>query len=156
MSENPLRKATPQEQFEEVTRGTVDLQVAEELKKKLERSYETGKPLVIKAGFDPSRPDLHLGHSLLLTRMRRFQEFGHQVVFLIGDFTALIGDPSGKNVTRPALSREEVLANAETYKEQVFKVLDPKETVVRFNSEWLDKLGSEGMLRLASRYTVAR
>ncbi|OJH38129.1 tyrosine--tRNA ligase [Cystobacter ferrugineus] len=156
MSENPLRKATPQEQFEEVTRGTVDIQVAEELKKKLERSYEAGKPLTIKVGFDPSRPDLHLGHSLLLTRMRRFQEFGHQVVFLIGDFTALIGDPSGKNTTRPALTRDEVKANAQTYQEQVFKVLDVARTQVRFNSEWLDKLGTEGMIRLAARYSVQR
>jgi tyrosyl-tRNA synthetase len=156
MSENPLRKATPQEQFDEVTRGTVDLQVSEELKKKLERSYETGKPLVIKAGFDPSRPDLHLGHSLLLTRMRRFQDFGHQVVFLIGDFTALIGDPSGKNVTRPALTREEVKVNAKTYQEQVFKVLDASKTQVRFNSEWLDKLGTEGLIRVAARYSVQR
>ncbi len=156
MSENPLRKATPQEQFDEVTRGTVDLQVSEDLKKKLERSYETGKPLVIKAGFDPSRPDLHLGHSLLLTRMRRFQDFGHQVVFLIGDFTALIGDPSGKNTTRPALTRDEVKVNAKTYQEQVFKVLDQAKTQVRFNSEWLDKLGTEGMIRLAARYSVQR
>ena len=156
MSENPLRKATPQEQFDEVTRGTVDIQVPEELKKKLERSYETGKPLVIKAGFDPSRPDLHLGHSLLLTRMRRFQDFGHQVVFLIGDFTALIGDPSGKNTTRPALTRDEVKVNAKTYQEQVFKVLDASKTQVRFNSEWLDKLGTEGMIRLAARYSVQR
>ena len=156
MSENPLRKATPQEQFDEVTRGTVDLQVSEKLKKKLERSYETGKPLVIKAGFDPSRPDLHLGHSLLLTRMRRFQDFGHQVVFLIGDFTALIGDPSGKNTTRPALTRDEVKVNAKTYQEQVFKVLDASKTQVRFNSEWLDKLGTEGMIRLAARYSVQR
>ncbi|RKI59352.1 tyrosine--tRNA ligase, partial [Corallococcus sp. AB049A] len=97
MNPDALRKATPEEQFEEVTRGTVDLQVPEDLKKKLQRSYDKGKPLIIKAGFDPSRPDLHLGHTLLLTRMRRFQEFGHTVVFLIGDFTALIGDPSGKN-----------------------------------------------------------
>lgn len=151
-----LRKATPDEQFEEITRGTVDLHVADELKNKLRRSYEKGKPLSIKAGFDPNRPDLHLGHSLLLTRMRRFQEFGHQVVFLIGDFTAMIGDPSGKNVTRPPLSREQVAANAETYKKQVFKVLDPVATQVRFNSDWLDALGSEGLIRLASRYTVAR
>src|SRR5689334_16753523 len=134
MSENPLRKATPEEQYETVTRATVDIQVPEELKKKLQRSYDTGKPLVIKTGFDPSRPDLHLGHSLLLTRMRRFQEFGHTVVFLIGDFTGLIGDPTGRNATRPALTRDEVKANAETYKQQVFKVLDPDKTVVRFNS----------------------
>jgi tyrosyl-tRNA synthetase len=156
MTQDLLRKATPEEQFEEVTRGTVDLQVAEELKKKLERSYREGKPLLIKAGFDPNRPDLHLGHSLLLTRMRRFQDFGHTVVFLIGDFTALIGDPTGKNVTRPPLSREEVKANAETYKQQVFKVLDAQRTVVRFNSEWLDALGTEGMIRLAARYSVQR
>ncbi|HLL52739.1 MAG TPA: tyrosine--tRNA ligase, partial [Myxococcaceae bacterium] len=156
MATELLRSATPEEQFEEITRGTVDIQVAEELKSKLKRSYEGNKPLVIKAGFDPTRPDLHLGHSLLLTRMRRFQEFGHTVVFLIGDFTAMIGDPSGKNVTRQALTRDEVLANAETYKQQVFKVLDPKDTLVRFNSEWLDKLGSEGLIRLASKYTVAR
>ena len=151
-----VRKATPEEQFEEVTRGTVDLHVAEELKARLRRSYDSGKPLVVKAGFDPNRPDLHLGHSLLLTRMRRFQEFGHAVVFLIGDFTALIGDPTGKNVTRPALTREEVAANAETYKAQVFKVLDPAVTRVRFNSEWLDALGSEGLIRLAAKYPVAR
>jgi tyrosyl-tRNA synthetase len=156
MSQELLRKATPEEQFEEVTRGTVDLQVAEELKKKLERSYRESKPLVIKAGFDPTRPDLHLGHSLLLTRMRRFQDFGHTVVFLLGDFTALIGDPSGKNSTRPPLSREEVKTNAETYKQQVFKVLDGQRTVVRFNSEWLDALGTEGMIRLAARYSVQR
>src|SRR5512146_1027280 len=103
MSNDLLRRATPEEQFEEITRGTVDLHVAEELKSKLKRSYEQQKPLIIKAGFDPNRPDLHLGHSLLLTRMRRFQEFGHEVVFLIGDFTALIGDPTGKNVARPTL-----------------------------------------------------
>ncbi len=153
---SPLKRATPDEQFEEITRGTVDLHVAEELKKKLARSYEKEQPLVIKAGFDPTRPDLHLGHSLLLTRMRRFQEFGHQVVFLIGDFTGMIGDPSGKNTTRPPLTRDEVKENAKTYQEQVFKVLDPKVTQVRFNSEWLETLGAEGIIRLAARYPVAR
>jgi tyrosyl-tRNA synthetase len=151
-----LLRSTPDEQFTEVTRGSVDLHVAEELKAKLRRSYEKEQPLVIKAGFDSTAPDLHLGHTLLLTRMRRFQDFGHQVVFLIGDFTALIGDPSGKNTTRPALSRDEVLANAETYKTQVFKVLDPARTVVRFNSEWLDALGTEGLVRLAARWPLAR
>jgi tyrosyl-tRNA synthetase len=156
MSHSLLRSATPEEQYEEVTRGTVDLHVPEELKAKLRRSWEQQKPLVVKAGFDPTRPDLHLGHSLLLTRMRRFQDFGHTVVFLIGDFTALIGDPTGKSATRPALSRQEVAANAETYKQQVFKVLDPERTVVRFNSEWLEKLGTEGLIRLAARYPVAR
>ncbi len=153
---SPLRRATPEEQFAEVTRGTVELHVAEELKAKLRRSYEKEQPLVVKAGFDPSRPDLHLGHTLLLSRMRRFQDFGHQVVFLIGDFTGLIGDPSGKNVTRPALSRAEVLANAETYKTQVYKVLDEGRTQVRFNSEWLDALGTEGLVRLAARWPLAR
>jgi len=151
-----LRRATPDEQFAEVTRATVDLQVADELRSKLRRSYQREQPLVIKAGFDPNRPDLHLGHTLLLTRMRRFQDFGHEVVFLIGDFTAMIGDPSGKNVTRPALSRDEVLANAETYKTQVFKVLDPQRTRIRFNSEWLDALGTEGTVRLAAHWPLAR
>ena len=151
-----LRRATPDEQFAEVTRATVDLQVADELRSKLRRSYERERPLVIKAGFDPNRPDLHLGHTLLLTRMRRFQDFGHEVVFLIGDFTAMIGDPSGKNVTRPALSRDEVLANAESYKTQVFKVLDPERTKIRFNSEWLDALGTEGTVRLAAHWPLAR
>ena len=151
-----LRRATPDEQFAEVTRATVDLQVADELRSKLRRSYEREQPLVVKAGFDPNRPDLHLGHTLLLTRMRRFQDFGHEVVFLIGDFTAMIGDPSGKSVTRPALSREEVLANAETYKTQVFKVLDPERTKIRFNSEWLDALGTEGTVRLAAHWPLAR
>src|SRR6266849_9342006 len=156
MNRDELRRATPEEQYEEITRGSVDLHVPEELRAKLRRSYETGKPLLVKTGFDPSRPDLHLGHSLVLTRMRRFQQFGHQVVFLIGDFTGLIGDPSGKNITRPALSREEIAANAETYKEQVFKILDPNATGLRFNSEWLAPLGAEGLLRLAARYPVAR
>jgi len=151
-----LRRATPDEQFAEVTRATVDLQVADELRSKLRRSYEREQPLIIKTGFDPNRPDLHLGHTLLLTRMRRFQDFGHEVVFLIGDFTAMIGDPSGKSVTRPALSREDVLANAETYKTQVFKVLDPERTRIRFNSEWLDALGTEGTVRLAAHWPLAR
>jgi len=149
-------QATPEEQFVEVTRASVDLHSKEELLEKLKRSFDQKTPLSIKVGFDPSRPDLHLGHTLLLTRMRRFQQFGHKVVFLIGDFTALIGDPSGKNLTRPALTREEVLANAETYKQQVFKILDPVQTEVRFNSEWLDALGTEGLVRLASHYSVAR
>jgi tyrosyl-tRNA synthetase len=156
MSNPQLRNATPEEQFAEVTRGTVDLHVEADLKSKLKRSYEKQQPLTIKAGFDPSRPDLHLGHSLLLTRMRRFQDFGHKVVFLIGDFTGMIGDPSGKNSTRPPLTRDQVKENAESYKVQVFKVLDPEVTEVRFNSEWLDALGTEGMIRLASRWSVAR
>lgn len=151
-----LRLATPDEQFREVTRGAVDLHSEGELKSKLKRSYDEQRPLVIKAGFDPTRPDLHLGHTLLLTRMRRFQEFGHTAVFLIGDFTAMIGDPSGKNATRPPLTREEVKSNADTYQAQVFKVLDKEATQVRFNSEWLDRLGTEGVVRLAAQYPVAR
>src|SRR5215510_13158576 len=156
MSDSPLRRATPEEQFQALTKGAVDLHAPEELRNKLVRSFESQRPLCVKVGFDPSRPDLHLGHTLLLGRMRRFQEFGHQVVFLIGDFTGMIGDPSGKNVTRPALSSEEIAANAATYKEQVFKVLDEKATLVRFNSEWLAPLGAEGLIRLAARYPVAR
>lgn len=154
--ESLLTRATPAEQLEEITRGTVDCIETKELVAKLERSYRDKRPLVVKAGFDPTRPDLHLGHTLLLTRMRRFQDFGHTVVFLIGDFTAMIGDPSGRSDTRPQMTREEVLANAESYKSQVFKVLDPATTQVRFNSEWLDVLGSIGLVGLAARYTVAR
>jgi tyrosyl-tRNA synthetase len=151
-----LRRATPDEQYEELARGSVDLHVPDELRSKLRRSYETGKPLIVKTGFDPSRPDLHLGHSLLLTRMRRFQDFGHEVIFLIGDFTGMIGDPSGKSATRPALTSEEVAVNARSYQEQVFKVLDPEATRIRFNSEWLKPLGAEGLIRLAAKYPVAR
>ncbi|MCL2178151.1 MAG: tyrosine--tRNA ligase [Proteobacteria bacterium] len=155
MPSSPIQ-TSPEEQLIEVARASVELHSKEELLEKLKRSFSEKKPLTIKAGFDPSRPDLHLGHSLLLMRMRRFQQFGHKVVFLIGDFTAMIGDPSGKNLTRPALSRDEVMANAETYKQQVFKILDPQKTEVRFNSEWLDSLGTEGLVRLASHYSVAR
>jgi tyrosyl-tRNA synthetase len=149
-------QASPEEQFAEVTRASVDLHSKKELLEKFKHSLAERKPLVIKTGFDPSRPDLHLGHTLLLMRMRRFQQFGHKVVFLIGDFTAMIGDPSGKNLARPALTRDEVAANAETYKQQVFKILDPEQTEVRFNSEWLDPLGAEGLVRLTSHYSVAR
>ena len=153
---HPLQRATPEEQIVEVTRGSVDVHTLPELKERLARSYREKTPLVVKAGFDPSRPDLHLGHTLVLSRMRRFQDFGHQVVFIIGDFTAMIGDPSGKNVTRPAMTREEVTENAKSYEAQVFKVLDPGHTRVCFNSSWLDTLGAEGLIRLASHYSVAR
>lgn len=151
-----LRSATPEEQFQEVTRGAVDLHVKSEFMEKLKRSWETETPLVIKAGFDPTAPDLHLGHTVLLFRLKRFQDFGHRVSFLIGDFTAMIGDPTGKSATRPPLSREQVVANAETYKAQVFKILDPERTEVRFNSEWYAKMNAEGLIRLAARYPVAR
>jgi len=138
--------------LDELGRGVEEILLESELKSKLEK----GKPLTIKAGFDPTAPDLHLGHTVLINKMRQFQQFGHQVVFLIGDFTGLIGDPSGKNATRPSLSREQIEENAETYKKQVFKILDPELTQVRFNSEWMNELGASGMITLASRYTVAR
>ncbi len=140
------------ESMTELGRGAEEILLLEELEEKLRK----GRPLLVKAGFDPTSPDLHLGHTVLLNKMRQFQQSGHTVVFLIGDFTGLIGDPSGKSATRPSLSREQVEANAETYKRQVFKILDPDQTMVRFNSEWMDALGADGMIRLASRYTVAR
>ncbi len=145
-----------EEQVALIERGTVDLISREELVRKLIRSRETGKPLVIKAGFDPTAPDLHLGHTVLLQKLRHFQLLGHQVNFLIGDFTGLIGDPTGKSDTRPPLTRQDVERNAETYKEQVFKILDPEKTKVVFNSTWLGELSSYEMIRLASRLTVAR
>ena len=136
----------------ELKRGCEEILLEEELIAKLKE----GKPLKIKAGFDPTAPDLHLGHTVLINKLRAFQQLGHEVIFLIGDFTGMIGDPSGKNVTRKPLSREDVLANAETYKEQVFKILDPAKTRVAFNSEWMGELGAAGMIKLASRQTVAR
>jgi tyrosyl-tRNA synthetase len=144
------------EQIAYLTKGAVDVVRAEELKAKLERSRKTKKPLKVKVGFDPSAPDIHLGHTVLMRKMKHFQDLGHDVVFLIGDFTGLIGDPTGKSKTRPQLTREEIARNAETYKEQVFKILHPEKTIVDFNSRWLGALGSEGLVRLASRYTVAR
>src|SRR5687768_8133104 len=140
------------EQLEYLAKGTVDLIERADLKAKIER----GKPLTIKVGFDPTAPDIHLGHTVVIRKMRHFQQLGHRVIFLIGDFTGMIGDPTGKKATRPALSREEIEANAETYRKQVFKILDPKTTEVRFNSEWLGKLGAEGMVKLAAKYTLAR
>lgn len=141
-----------QEAMLEIKRGADEILLEEELIAKLKE----GKPLKIKAGFDPTAPDLHLGHTVLINKLRTFQQLGHEVIFLIGDFTGLIGDPTGKNVTRKPLSKEDVLANAETYKEQVFKILDPEKTTIRFNSEWMDKLGAAGMIKLAARQTVAR
>jgi tyrosyl-tRNA synthetase len=138
--------------FAEIKRGAEEILLESELLEKL----KTGKSLKIKAGFDPTAPDLHLGHTVLINKLRQFQQLGHEVIFLIGDFTGMIGDPTGKNVTRKALTKEDVLANAETYKEQVFKILDPAKTTVAFNSTWMDKLGAAGMLKLASRQTVAR
>lgn len=138
--------------FAEIKRGSDEILVEEELIEKL----KTGKPLKIKAGFDPTAPDLHLGHTVLINKLRSFQQLGHEVTFLIGDFTGLIGDPTGKNATRKPLTKAEVLENAETYKQQVFKILDPEKTVIRFNSEWMDALGAAGMIKLAARQTVAR
>ncbi|MEW6416440.1 MAG: tyrosine--tRNA ligase [Pseudomonadota bacterium] len=136
----------------EIKRGADELLVEAELVEKL----KTGRPLRIKAGFDPTAPDLHLGHTVLLNKLRQFQQLGHHVIFLIGDFTGMIGDPTGKNATRPPLTREAVAENARTYQEQVFKILDPARTEVRFNSEWMEKLGAAGMIRLAATHTVAR
>lgn len=141
-----------QDVLQEIKRGADELLVEAELLEKL----KTGRPLRIKAGFDPTAPDLHLGHTVLLNKLRQFQLLGHQVVFLIGDFTGMIGDPTGKNTTRPPLTREAVAENAKTYQEQVFKILDPALTEVRFNSEWMEGLGSVGMIRLAATHTVAR
>ena len=135
-----------------IRRGAGELLIEAELVEKMKR----GKPLRVKAGFDPTAPDLHLGHTVLLNKLRHFQELGHHVMFLIGDFTGMIGDPSGKNVTRPPLLREQVLANAATYKEQVFKILDPAKTEICFNSTWMNELGAAAMIRLAARQTVAR
>jgi tyrosyl-tRNA synthetase len=144
------------EQLARLTRGAVDLVDRAQLADKLERSRASGRPLLIKTGFDPSSPDLHIGHTVLLRKMRHFQELGHHVVFLVGSFTALIGDPTGKNTTRPQLTEEEVQANARTYQEQVFKVLDRDKTEVDFNGRWLVPLGAVGIVRLAGRYTLAR
>ncbi|MBV5339857.1 MAG: tyrosine--tRNA ligase [Deltaproteobacteria bacterium] len=144
------------EQMAVIKRGTVEILVEKELEEKLVKSISTGVPLVIKAGFDPTAPDLHLGHTVLIQKLRQFQQLGHEVNFLIGDFTGMIGDPTGKSETRKVLTREDVLRNAETYKEQVFKILDPAKTKVVFNSTWLNELGSSGMIALASKCTMAR
>ena len=144
------------EQMDLLLKGAEACEKKEDLERKLARAVKTGKPLRVKVGFDPSAPDLHLGHTVVFRKMRHFQELGHEVVFLIGDFTGMIGDPTGKKATRPQLTKDEVLANAETYKAQVFKILDREKTRVMFNSEWLSALGSEGLVRLAAKYTVAR
>src|SRR5262252_5613573 len=141
-----------EEQIDELQRGAHEVLSAPDLRKKLGR----GVSLRVKAGFDPTAPDLHLGHTVLLNKMRRFQEFGHEVTFLIGDFTGMIGDPSGRNVTRPPLTPEEIQTNAHTYESQVFKVLERSRTKIDFNSRWLGKLSSTEMVRLSAHYTVAR
>jgi tyrosyl-tRNA synthetase len=141
-----------QDQIAELLRGAQEVLVESELVKKLQR----GKPLRIKAGFDPTAPDLHLGHTVLINKMRRFQDFGHEVTFLIGDFTGMIGDPSGRNATRPPLTREQVEANARTYQEQIFKILDPGRTRIDFNSRWFGNMNASGLIEIAGRHTVAR
>ena len=145
---------TIDEQLSYLRKGTLEIIREADLKAKLEKSAQTGKPLRVKLGADPTAPDIHLGHTVVIRKLRAFQELGHTVIFLIGDFTGLIGDPSGKSATRPQLTREEINANAETYKEQIFKLLDPEKTEIRFNSEWMDKLGSDGFIRLAAHVTV--
>jgi tyrosyl-tRNA synthetase len=143
-------------QIEYLREGTVDCIPEEEFQRKIDRSAKTGVPLRIKAGFDPTAPDLHLGHTVLIRKMRHFQQLGHQVIFLIGDFTALIGDPSGRSATRPPLSKEQVDENAETFKQQIFKLLDPEKTELRFNNEWMSTFTPEDFLRLAAKATVAQ
>ncbi len=147
---------TLDEQLAYLTKGCVDVVREVELRSKLARAAEAGRALTVKVGFDPTAPDLHLGHTVLIRKMKHFQDLGHRVVFLIGDFTGLIGDPTGRSKTRPALTREEIDANAETYRQQIFKLLDPDATVIDFNSAWLGALGSEGLIRLAARYNVAQ
>ncbi len=147
---------SPEEQLKIIKRGVVEIILEEELLEKLKESYITGKPLRIKAGFDPTAPDLHLGHTVLLNKMRQFQELGHEVIFLIGDFTGMIGDPTGKSETRKALTKEDVEQNAKTYKDQVFKILDPEKTIVDFNSRWLEPMSGKDMIFLSAKYTVAR
>ena len=145
-----------EEQLDLLQKGAAEIIRVADLRERLEDARKTGRPLRIKAGFDPTAPDLHLGHTVLMRKLRHFQQLGHQVIFLVGDFTSLIGDPTGRNITRKPLTREQIDENAKTYQEQVFKILDKDRTEVRFNSEWLDKLGYEGVVRVASHFTVSQ
>ena len=144
------------EQLAYLRKGAAEIIRETDLRERLQKSLQAGKPMRVKAGFDPTAPDLHLGHTVLMRKLKHFQDMGHTVIFLIGDFTGLIGDPTGRSATRPPLSREQIDANAETYKAQVFKILDRDKTEVRFNSEWLGKLGYEGFVRLAAKFTVSQ
>jgi tyrosyl-tRNA synthetase len=144
------------EQLDLLQKGAAEIIRLSDLRERLEASRKSGKPLRVKAGFDPTAPDLHLGHTVLIRKLKHFQDLGHTVIFLIGDFTGLIGDPTGRNVTRKLLTHEELLLNAESYKQQVFKILDPAKTVIEFNSKWLGTLGFEGIIRLASKFTVSQ
>jgi tyrosyl-tRNA synthetase len=150
------RSMTLNEQLEFLTKGTVDVIPIEELKKKLETAAATGRKLRVKLGCDPTAPDLHLGHSVVIRKMKAFQELGHDVIFLIGDFTAMIGDPTGRNTTRPPLTREQIEANAETYKAQIFKLLDPDKTIIEFNAKWLNAFKPEDFIRLTAKVTLAQ
>ena len=151
-----MQTGKPEEQLKIIKRGVVEILIEDELLQKLERSFKRNTPLKIKAGFDPTAPDIHLGHTVLLEKMRQFQDLGHKVIFIIGDFTGMIGDPTGRSEIRKPLTRDEILRNAETYKKQAFKVLDPEKTKVVFNSEWMDKMTATGLIRLAAKHTVAR
>ena len=151
-----FKETSIDDQLEYIRKGAVEIIREEELVAKLKKAQKTGKPLRVKAGFDPTAPDIHLGHTVLIRKMKHFQDLGHTAIFLIGDFTGMIGDPSGRSATRKQLTKEEVVANAETYKQQIFKILNAETTVIDFNSRWMSTLGSEGFIRLASRYTVAR
>src|SRR5271154_4308515 len=145
-----------EEQLDLITKGAAEIVPLEALKERIAKSIASGVPMRIKAGFDPTAPDLHIGHTVLLRKLKHFQDLGHTVIFLIGDMTGLIGDPTGRNTTRPPMTREEINRNAETYKQQVFKILDPQKTEIRFNSEWLEPLKFEDIIKLCSKYTVAR
>lgn len=155
MKENDLAGLI-KEQFDYIKKGTVEIIQEEELLRRLERSLREQKPLRVKAGFDPTAPDIHLGHTVLLRKMKHFQDLGHEVIFLIGDFTGLIGDPSGRSATRPPMTREDINRNAETYRQQIFKILDPEKTIIDFNSRWLGALTSFDIINLTAKYTVAR
>jgi tyrosyl-tRNA synthetase len=152
----PMKEMSLDEQLEYLKKGAVEIIQLEELRERLRQSIKSKKPLKIKVGFDPTAPDIHLGHTVILRKMKHFQDLGHDVIFLIGDFTGLIGDPSGRSKIRKPLTRKEIQKNAETYKQQFSKILDPERTIVDFNSRWLGELGSEGFIKLASKYTVAR
>src|SRR6201995_3544805 len=144
------------DQFAYIKKGSAEIVKESELRAKLEKSRASGKPLRVKAGFDPTAPDLHLGHTVLLRKLKHFQDLGHTVIFLIGDFTGMIGDPTGRSATRPPLSREQIEQNAETYKAQVFKILDEQKTVVDFNRRWFAKFTADDFIRLAAKYTVSQ
>ncbi len=151
-----MKSLSAKEQLDIIRRGAMEIIVEEDLLKKLEKSVSTGKPLRVKVGFDPTAPDIHLGHTVLLNKLRQFQDLGHEVIFIVGDFTGMIGDPTGKSETRKHLTRDEVLENAKTYQAQIFKILDPAKTNIVFNSEWMSKMTADGLVQLAAKHTVAR